>query len=179
MTRPHLPAWDTLKTWGRKGAKVIVVIAVAGGLYGGYLGITWAHTAKDDSASSKTSSAAAAASAKAAARFAKENLISQNNHHAATVKADAAILAAEAVISYEGGVITFLLAEIAQGQQQGHQTLAEVQALQMEVTVELPAAVAALEKGQAEINAYLGYLTCLNLSTNASTCGAAPPLPSA
>lgn len=161
MTRP---SWDTLKGWGRLTAKVVTVLAVAAALYGFAWGIDNAHAARD--------------LAQTGVNLSRQNLRSQNNHHEATVKADQDIENAEGAIAYEGGVITYLLGEITQQQQAGHQTLAQLQSLQQEINVELPDAVAALRTGQAQINAYLEYLTCLNLTTDPATCGTAPPLPS-
>lgn len=69
---------------------------------------------------------------------------------------------------------------IIAAQQQGHALLMAVAGLQMEINQQLPAAVAGLTKGQAQINAYLHYLTCLGTNpTNSAVCGAAPPLPAA
>lgn len=177
MRRVSLPSWQTLrKVWG-KVAIVIVVVAIAAAVTAFAWAVNNSGEAKQSAAAAAKSSAAAASSSKTSARFARANLISQNNHHTATVKADAAIENAEGAIAYEGGVITYLLGEITASQQAGHQTLAELQSLQEEINVELPNAVAALRTGQAQINAYLAYLTCLDTSTKTDACGAAPPLP--
>lgn len=118
-------------------------------------------------------------------RLTLANLVSQNHHHAATVKTDdqlkvalTELKAAAAAIEYEGGVIAYQNGEIIAAQQSGHATLMVIQALQTEVSQELPAATAALKAGQAQINAYLHFLTCIGTNpTNTAVCGAAPPLP--
>lgn len=124
--------------------------------------------------------------------LATQNLNSQNNHHANTVKTQAQLTAAlnaanaslaevkesAAVIEYEGGVIAFQNGIIIAAQQQGHNTLAAIQQIQMEVGADEQKLAAALNTGQAEINAYLVYLSCLGKNSgNTAVCGSAPPLP--
>lgn len=124
--------------------------------------------------------------------LAQQNLISQNNHHASTDKKNTQLAAAlneantaltevkasAAAIQYEGGVIAYQNGEIIAAQQAGHATLNAITALQMQLSGAETSVGAALTKGQAQINAYLGYLTCLvtNMS-NQAVCGSAPPLP--
>ena len=130
--------------------------------------------------------------AQEAKNLSQANLTSQDNHHANTVKAQKAAATADAelatalrelkasaaAIEYEGGVIAYQNGEIIQAQQQGHATLMVLQALQNEVSQEVPAATVALKAGQAQINAYLHYLTCLGThQSNTAVCGSAPPLP--
>lgn len=174
----RLPSRATWRTIWDKAATIITVLALAAAIGGVAWGLNNSRVARSLAAENVAQGQTIIAQNKTITRISLRSLNASNNHHASTVKADNAIMAAEAVISYEGGVITFLLGEIADGQQQGHQTLAELQNLQMEVTVELPEAVAALTKGQEQINAYLGYLTCINLNAP-SICGTAPPLPPA
>jgi multidrug efflux pump subunit AcrA (membrane-fusion protein) len=124
----------------------------------------------------------------------KASLISQNNHHAATVKAQKAQAAllkevqqSASVIQYLGGVIIYQNAQlksadqqIIAGQQQGHATLNAINAIEQQLSAAESSVGAKLTQGQAQINAYLGYLTCLGLSDgsgNQASCGAAPPLP--
>lgn len=178
MRRPSLPNWETLKQWGHKTASVVAVLAIAAALYAGWWGLKNADSAKN-------SSAAAAKSSAAAASLAKEDLNSQNNHHASTVKKDAQLQealnelqASAEAIKFEGGVIAYQDGVILQGQQQGHATLALLQALQTEIDKDVPALGGALKLGQAQINAYLGWLGCLDQHQGSSaSCGDAPPLP--
>lgn len=117
--------------------------------------------------------------------LARQDLNSQNNHHASTVKKDSQLQqalneanAALAEVKQEAAAIKAEGEIIIAAQQQGHDTLTAVAALQMEVSTELPKAVAGLTNGQAQINAYLGYLTCLGKNpTNPAVCGAVPTLP--
>lgn len=120
-----------------------------------------------------------------AKNLSQQNLNSQNHHHAATVKKDAQLQAAlndvqqsAAAIKYLGGVIVYQNGQIIAGQQQGHATLNVLTALQQELTGAETSVGGALVKGQAQINAYFGYLTCLVTNTSdQAACGAAPPLP--
>lgn len=123
----------------------------------------------------------------------KRSLISQNNHHASTVKSQAqqAALLMEvkqsaAAIQYLGGVIIYQNGEIIAAQQQGHATqalqvqMANTQAeFQVQLNQDETMLKTALISGQAQINAYLGYLTCLTVNmSNQAVCGTAPALPS-
>lgn len=122
----------------------------------------------------------------------KASLISQNNHHASTVKAQQAQAAllmevkqSAAAIQYLGGVIVYQNAQlksddelIISAQAQGHALLATVQALQTDLTTDEQSLGGKLTAGQAQINVYLGYLSCITTNmSNQAICGAAPPLP--
>lgn len=170
MMRP-LPTWAGTKHFGRIAARVFIVLALATALYGLAWGIENAHAARD--------------LAQTSVNLSRQNLRSQDNHHANTVKKDAQLQVAidevkqsAAAIKYLLGVVTYEGAEIINAQQSGHATLMAIAALQMEVSQDLPQATTALKAGQAQINTYLHYLTCLGTNpTNAAVCGAAPPLP--
>lgn len=122
----------------------------------------------------------------------QQNLNSQNNHHTSNVKtqaqlqealneANAALVVVKqsaAVIEYEGGVIAFQNGEIIAAQQAGHATLNAITALEGQLSGAESSVGGALVTGQAQINAYLNYLTCLTTNmSNQVVCGAAPPLP--
>lgn len=165
---PTRSTWH--KVWG-KTATVIVVLSVAFALSAGAWAVDNSYVTRQLAQENKT--------------LALLNLRSQNNHHASTIRKDAQLQqalnelkSAAGVIQYEGAVLAYQNGEIIAAQQQGHATLAVMQALQQEINADVPALSGALKLGQAQINAYLNYLTCLTLNpTNAATCGAAPPLP--
>lgn len=171
MTRP-VPSWAGVKQFGRLTARILIVLAIAAGIYGLAWGIENAHTARD--------------LAQTSVNLSRQNLKSQDNHHANTVKTQARLAAAQQqleqsadAIKYLLGVVTYEGGEILSAQQSGHATLAAIAALQMEVSQDLPQATAALKAGQAQINAYLRYLTCLGTNpSNQVICGSPPPLPS-
>lgn len=137
--------------------------------------------------------------AQSAANLSQQNLNSQNNHHAATDKKNAQLAQAlreanaaladvkesAAVIEYEGGVIAYQNGQIIAAQQQGHATqalqvqMANTQAeFQTQLNDDEATLKTALIAGQAQINTYLHYLTCIGTNpTNTTVCGAAPTLP--
>jgi hypothetical protein len=184
------PGWIR-RGWERFSDYAIVLIGLAG-LAALIFGVISAHSADNNSAAALTNSQVARANSAAAKAAAQKSLRIQKHYHQQNVASQAQIkqLLSEvkdeaAAIEYEGGVITFLSAENGQkddeilaAQAQGHALLTAVAGLQMEINQDVPELRLGLNNGQAQINAYLYYLTCVGTNpTNATVCGAAPPLP--
>lgn len=184
------PRW-LRRTWDRFSDYAIVLVGLAAlGLL--VFGVISAHSADNNSAAALANSETAKQNSAAAKATAEKSLIAQRNNHRQNVATQAQIkqLLGEltdeaAAIQYEGGVITFLSAENGQkddeilaAQAQGHALLEAVAGLQAEINQDVPELKTGLDNGQAQINTYLHYLTCIGTNpTNSTVCGAAPPLP--
>lgn len=179
----RLPSRDFWhKLWG-KASVVIVVLALAAGIYGLAWGLNNSFVVRQQSAE--------------IIALTRQSITSGNRHHAETAKQNAhlqqaldELKQAAAAIEYEGGVIAYQNGELNQkddaiiaAQQQGHALLMTVQALALQLSQAETSVGAALVKGQAQINAYLAYLTCLGTHPataeldNIAICGTPPPLP--
>jgi hypothetical protein len=94
-----------------------------------------------------------------------------NNHHASSVQKDDEI---QKAVDIANGA----LAEISANQKTNEGVLAQVKALQSDLDSLVPQATSEIKAGQAQINAYLVYLSCLGTHPgNVAVCGATPPLP--
>lgn len=163
--------WDWLK--GPQARGLFAVVAVLALILATYN----SQIAKNDSGAAKKSSAAAASSSAAAEVTARHALISQNNHHSETVKSNALLQSEAVAIDAEGKIIIDQNTEILQDHAQTQSTLDALTALQGEFNTAQKQDGAAVLGGQAQINTYFGYLTCIVLHGDSPACGAAPPLP--
>lgn len=171
----------------------VLIVAAGIGMVLGYYVVSTTHTVSRQQTALAQQQTALLADAATIKNLTAQNLSSQNNHHAATAKIDAQLAAALAdvkaeaeAIEYEGGVIIFQNAElkakddeIIAAQGQGHALQEAVLSLQQEINQDVPELKLGLNNGQAQINTFLHWLGCVGTNpTNATTCGAEPPLPS-